>query len=208
MEANFSYIVWYFVSTSTIFCLIHVLLWFTSGDLSWCNISKTWSAFLGRNSSFPTFPDDVVWGIYNSHHYIAFAFRIFLTQKNARRLILKRWHMWHIQCFSFVVSINFLLVSPTSKQVEALWCPDFHEHFRPPENLAVSRRVAPSVLPWCHSPKEPGRWFRAFSGFRFMGFLWENLKEKKGISSLTSFSEHWLFGGAHEISKDAHVPTV
>lgn len=103
---------------------------------------------------------------------------------------------------------NFLLVSPTSTQVEALWCPDFHEHFRPPENPAVSRRVAPSVLPWCHSPKEPGRWFRAFSRFCFMGFLWEKLKEKKGISSLTSFSEHWIFGGAHEISKDAHVPTV
>lgn len=101
---------------------------------------------------------------------------------------------------------NFLLVSPTSKQVEALWCPDFHEHFQPPENLAVSRRVAPSVLPWCHSPKEPGRWFRAFSRFCFMGFLWEKLKKKKkGISSLTSFSEHWLFRGAHEISKDAHV---
>lgn len=112
------------------------------GDLPWCNISKTWSAFLGRNSSFPTFPDDVVWGIYNSHHYMAFAFQIFLTQ--ARRLILKRWH---IQCFSFVVSIIFCWFHPPPNKSRHCDAQTFTSTFNP-QKTWLSRGELHH--PFCH----------------------------------------------------------
>lgn len=59
--------------------------------------------------------------------------------------------------------------------------------------------------PFCHDVialRVVQRIHRIFVSWDFYG-TW-----KKGISSLTSFSEHWFCGGAHEISKDAHVPTV
>lgn len=175
------------------------------GDLPWCNISKSWSA-LGRNSC--SLPFQMTSCEVSIIHIIIWRlpFESSSRQKKSKETDPKK--MTYPMCF-LCSSVTFCWFHPPPNRSRHCDAQTFTSTFDP-QKTRLSRGELHH--PFCHdvialrnrgggSGHSP-----IFVSWDFYGKFW---KKKKGISSLTSFSEHcWLFGGAREISKDAHVPTV